>query len=961
MNFFEFKKIRSRLVFWFLLTSFIPLLVSMVVFYISRQRINDLNAFEKLVSIRDLKVAQVNKWLDERTGDINLLAGTDEIRELAAVWQNEMKPGGSNEKINIATGLLKRSLTYYNDYESIFIIDSNTGQVLVSTHEELKGKDKSQELFFTRAIQKNELYISPIVRSKTTHEPEMNFSIPVYGLENTSEPFGILVAQINLNVSLYSLLLNRVGLGETGETLIVDQETVALNELRWYGNAALRLEITANPAVYAAQGKSGTIKTADYRNVKVLAAYTFIPRTGWGLICKQDKKELNATLKKTAVGFLFILLLAGTIIVIITLRFSHSISNPIVQMNEIAQKIRLGDFSQRNKIHSIDELGMLELEFNNMADEIESRIRIQNHIHKISATMLKQNEMKEFSMNLLKRLLKSSKANIGVFYILNEIQSVYEPYSSFGTREETLSGFDALIPPEEIAPAVFSQKINHIRDISEKTAVPHNINDGPLETVAIPVVVERIVVAVILLIKTGKFGKESIQVLEQSHAGINTSYSNILASERTRILSEQLTIINRQLEEQTEELQKQNVLLEVQRKQVEEANKLKSEFLSNMSHELRTPLNSIMALSKVLLQQAQTKLDDDESNYLEIIERNGRRLLAIINDILDLSKIEAGKMDVVAQKVSVVSLLHAAAESLHTLAGEKKLQLAVKIPEPLPTVVTDEFRLHQVLVNIIGNAIKFTEKGGVVISATHHQEYINISVKDTGIGISKEMQEYIFDEFRQADGSISRQYQGTGLGLAIARKIMVILGGSISVKSKPGEGSEFTIHLPIHKNTVDRMEIEPASAETGLEKNTKVYSRSEDANNLEKNQYVNKKREFEILIIEDDADNLVTLRALLEDEYFLSEAPGNDEALKMMQSRKPDLILMGMSIQYIERTPFLEQVRKKKEYKNVPVIAVTAQAMKGDREKFLNLGFDGYVAKPIEAADLKKEIKRLMT
>ncbi|MBN1985844.1 MAG: response regulator, partial [Prolixibacteraceae bacterium] len=631
---------------------------------------------------------------------------------------------------------------------------------------------------------------------------------------------------------------------------------------------------------------------------------------------------------------------------------------------------------------SIDELGMLELEFNNMADEIESRIRIQNHIHKISATMLKQNEMKEFSMSLLKRLLKSSQANIGVFYILNEIRSVYEPYSSFGTKEEILTGFDALNPPEEMQPAVFSKKINHIRDISEKTLVPHKTNGGSLETVSIPVVVERIVVAVILLVKTGRFGRESIQVIEQSHPGINTSYSNILASERTRILSEQLTIINRQREEQTEELQKkagelhkqaielkntthelqkQNVLLEVQRKQVEEANKLKSEFLSNMSHELRTPLNSIMALSKVLLQQAQTKLSDDENNYLEIIERNGRRLLAIINDILDLSKIEAGKMDVVSQNVSVVSLLQTTAESLQTLAGEKNLQLAVEIPESLPTVVTDEFRLHQVLVNIIGNAIKFTEKGGVVISATQHQEYINITVKDTGIGISKEMQEYIFDEFRQADGSISRQYQGTGLGLAIARKIMVILGGSISVKSKPGEGSEFTIHLPIHNYTVDKMEIGPVSAETDIQKNTKVQWRAEAANSLETNQQANTNREVEILIVEDDADNLITLKALLEDQYSLRVAPDINEGLKMMKNRNPDLILIDMSFSHMNRKQFLEQIKSKTKYKNVPVIAVTAQAMKGDREKFLDLGFDGYVAKPIDADDLKKEIKRVMT
>ncbi len=1111
-KFLKFKKIRSRLVFWFLLTSFIPLLISLVISYTGQLKVNNLNTFEKLISIRDLKVNQVNKWIDARTGDMHVLAYDYEMEGLDEILNGETFLEGDSRKIRIAEESLKRSLKNYKDYSNIFILSKTTGQIKISTSPEFVGLNKSHELYFSQPMQNKEVYISPITRSQKTQTPEMYMSMPVYGDETNTEPIGVLVAQINLDISLYELLLNRVGLGETGETLIVNEDVVALNELRWFGNAPLKLRITAKPAVYAASGRTGIIKTGDYRGVKVLAAYTYIPRVGWGIICKQDTKELNRPLQKAALNFILILLVAGTIILFITLRFSQVISEPIVQMNSIAQQIRLGNLSQRNKIHSIDELGLLELEFNNMADEIESRIFIQNQIQKISETMLKENEIHDFSENILTLLTDISGSYLGVFYILNEAKSVYEPYTIAGGTEKMFKPFSISAPPDEIAQGIFFKKVNHITDISEKTVFRYN--DGgdnvPKEIITLPIVVEGIVVAVILLAHSNKFRKENILVLEQSQVRISMSFSNLLANERTRVLSEQLTLINQQLEEQTEELQDQaeelhdqadelknntielqhqNTLLDIEKKKVEEANKLKSEFLSNMSHELRTPLNSIMALSKILLEHSRNKLSKEESNYLEIIERNGRRLLAIINDILDLSRIEAGKMEVISQKVSIESLLYTTAENLQTLAKEKDLELEVFIPERLPMVITDEFRLHQVLTNIVGNAIKFTEKGEVTISGTYDSEFVNICVKDSGIGISEEMLESIFDEFRQVDGSISRRYEGTGLGLAIAKKIMSILGGSISVKSKLDEGSEFMVRVPLQKQETRTIESyhdtkvknssKPNSlknqgsivvkedirvllvednpetvfqmkdilakngysvivAENGLEAlkvvqdsipqgiildlmmpemngfefleqlrssevskeipvlilTAKDLDRNEikkvekynvdfairkgdiDLKNLfskietmlankgltevKENSQTSENRDTEILVVEDNPDNLVTIRALLGDNFMLKEARSGEEGLNLIKEKKPALILLDMSLPKMSGRQFLTLIKNNKEYKNIPVVAVTAQAMKGDKEKFLDSGFDGYVAKPIEIDRLKKEIEKLL-
>ena len=198
-----------------------------------------------------------------------------------------------------------------------------------------------------------------------------------------------------------------------------------------------------------------------------------------------------------------------------------------------------------------------------------------------------------------------------------------------------------------------------------------------------------------------------------------------------------------ELQKGSDELQLQNQELEMQRRQVEEATRLKSEFLSNMSHELRTPLNSINALSHVLIRQAKHKLSEEENEYLEVVERNGKRLLSLINDILDLSKVEAGKIEMQPKALSLEALINQVADSIQPLAKQKNLILQFQFSDEQVEIETDENRLHQVLTNVIGNAVKFTDKGGVELSVKTDSEAVHINVKETGIGISDQMLPYI--------------------------------------------------------------------------------------------------------------------------------------------------------------------------------------------------------------------------
>ncbi|MCJ8279816.1 MAG: ATP-binding protein [Rivularia sp. ALOHA_DT_140] len=254
--------------------------------------------------------------------------------------------------------------------------------------------------------------------------------------------------------------------------------------------------------------------------------------------------------------------------------------------------------------------------------------------------------------------------------------------------------------------------------------------------------------------------------------------------------NEQLKLKNKQLEEKQEQIHQQNLRLL-------EASELKSRFLATMSHELRTPLNAIMVFSQMILRKAKRKLSDSEVDMVERILNNGKNLLDLINDILDLSKIEAGRLELVPEEFDIARLVKISVNELHILAERKKLKINTSVNIKNPILFNDRTRVRQAIVNLVSNAIKFTETGQINVTLNEISiDKITISVSDTGIGIEPEKLEHIFEPFRQVNQSHSRQHSGTGLGLAITDSLMKMMKGSISVESEIGKGSEFTLELP---------------------------------------------------------------------------------------------------------------------------------------------------------------------
>ena len=395
---FQFKSIRARLIYWFFVITIVPLTVASVMIYSQMMNSRKTAIFTKLEAIRDLKVKEVNNWLDERIGDIRTIAADDEIRILEKVHENKEEDMRKNIAIIADARVhLDRFVQYFHALHKIFILNPNTGKIMVSTDEKEEGENHSNTSYFKETLQKRELFIKDIYYSTPENKPVMTISIPVFGLSDSEDIIGILVAGINLDASLYDLLLNRTGMEKTGETLIINRDLVVLNELRWHKDAPLNLRIKVKSALEAVRGKTGIAETEDYRGEMVLAAYTYIPRTEWGFVAKQDIKEVYAPIYQLRKWTFSIGILTCFVMIIAAFRVSKSISEPIKLLQQGSETIGNGNLDYKVGTDTKDEIGQLSRSFDEMTHNLKnSRVTLENEIterKRLEKEILKIEEM----------------------------------------------------------------------------------------------------------------------------------------------------------------------------------------------------------------------------------------------------------------------------------------------------------------------------------------------------------------------------------------------------------------------------------------------------------------------------------------------------------------------------------------------------------------------------------------
>jgi signal transduction histidine kinase/CheY-like chemotaxis protein/CHASE3 domain sensor protein len=451
--------------------------------------------------------------------------------------------------------------------------------------------------------------------------------------------------------------------------------------------------------------------------------------------------------------------------------------------------------------------------------------------------------------------------------------------------------------------------------------------------------------------------------------------SRALKESQARLEQQQVELeqTNAQLEEQAQQLETQrddlervNISVELKARELEQASQYKSDFLANMSHELRTPLNSSLILAKLLADNPEENLTAEQVKYARTIQSSGNDLLNLINDILDLSKIEAGHVEIRPETVAVERLVGNLRQVFQPLAEDKHLAFAVEVaPAVARTIETDPQRLEQVLKNLLSNAIKFTESGRVTLSIQPGDDgTVSFAVTDTGIGIAREQQQSIFEAFQQADGTISRKYGGTGLGLSISRQLVRLLGGSIILNSEPGRGSTFTVKLPAG---YDPARVAPREVATLVPAShpapPAAASRTEVAPAVrtiddDRDAPASDGRRI-LLVIEDDNTFASIVRDLSREMGFQSIVAGTaEEALRLAKDYMPSAIVLDVGLPDQSGLAVLDRLKQDVRTRHIPIHVVSA----GDHtESAYSLGAVGFANKPVTREQLVEVLQKLET
>jgi signal transduction histidine kinase len=674
-------------------------------------------------------------------------------------------------------------------------------QIDATGHEQLKVSrlarevvgsqiDYSNDPKFTEAVA-HKAYYGPVYFRRES-EPYMTLS-----LAGTLRDAGVSAVEVNLK--LIRDLVSQIKVGKHGYAYVVDGRgrliahpdislvlrNTDLSQLAQVQAARAHLEGKPTDQVQEAE---------DIQTRRVLTAYAPVAPLGWIMFVERPVEEayepLYAMVERSG-----LLLLAGLMLALIAgLILARKMVVPIQSLRLGAARIGAGDLGQRIAIKTGDELEGLADQFNDMAgklqesyadleqkvelrtEELGQSVRELRALGDVSQAVNSTLELETVLNTIVAKATELAQTEAGAIYVHDEATGEFRLRATSGMSDALIGRIRNL--HVDISDAVGEQTEGHVPvQIADlRTAPRSRVNEIMLDAgyrarLLVPLVAPDAVVGALVVRRRepGEFPKNTVDLLQTFAA------QSVLAIQNARLFSE----------------------IGEKGRQLEVASQHKSQFLANMSHELRTPLNAILGYTELILDNIYGDVPDKARATLERIQANGRHLLGLINDVLDLSKIEAGQLALSLADYSIKDVVHNVYGAVESLATSKKLALKVELPKELPPARGDERRLTQVLLNLVGNAIKFTDTGEVAIKVSIADDMLTVAVRDTGPGIANEDQAKIFEEFQQADSSTTKQKGGTGLGLAIAKRIIEMHGGRLWVESEVGTGATFLFALPV--------------------------------------------------------------------------------------------------------------------------------------------------------------------
>jgi len=677
----------------------------------------------------------------------------------------------------------------------------------------------------------------------------------------------------------------------------------------------------------------------------------------------------------------------------------------------IAAQITQGNFKVRVKDSTTDSLGNVGESLNNMAAELDRSFQalsdkewLQTGIAGLADIMLGEKPMRQLAKDIVSYVSEYTGSQAGVMYVQDNDELAAIAGFSYvpDKKRERLQIGEGLVGQAVESDKVLELKTDSSDNISISYALgemkPKHIVAVPLKETAVegalevatsnsftPLQIEflqAIANNIAIALKSTQSRAKVQELLEETqsqaeelkaqHTELEGMNAELEAqTEKLQASEEELKVQQEELQQTNEELAERSVLLEernteIQKKSedLERTTRYKSEFLANMSHELRTPLNSILLLSRLLSENTESNMSEEQIEFSKVINSSGNGLLGLIDEILDLSKIEAGKMDLEFADVSVNEITSSMHSLFSEVAKEKGISFVLEAADAPVVIRTDKMRLEQILKNLISNAIKFTEKGSVTLSIVKDSgKQVTFAVKDTGIGIARDKQMLIFEAFQQADGSTKRKYGGTGLGLSISRELAKLLRGELKLESVVGQGSEFTLTIPISASSgavvskEDMRQEEVASADEIPQPKSVEYISPSIPDDVADDREAIKDGDKTILIVEDDTNFAMSLLEFTRKRGYKGIVTvRGDHALNLAMLYKPVGILLDIQLPVKSGWEVMEELKANSQTRPIPVHIMSSHKL---RQESLLKGAINFLDKPVAYEQIPEVFRRI--
>ena len=804
----------------------------------------------------------------------------------------------------------------------IFVLDTK-GIIIASSDEEDIGEDKSNDPYFLKG--KEGVFIKDAYVSSHKQEKTLAFSAPILD-EKNNRFLGVLVFRVSPE-RLFQIIIDRTGLGETGEVYLVNKDGYMITPSRFIDEVFLKQKVDlrhihteevspTEPSDTPPKKEIDIVK--DYRGIEVLSAHTHIPEMDWCLIAQMDTKEVFAPVTQLTNNLLLMFAIILFIAIFISSSIPRIITRPLRILYKGTEEIIKGNLDFKVGTTSTDEVGQLSRAFDEMTASLKkSREELEDYSRNLEEKVkVRTRELSDINQDLEKEIIERKQTEEALSKSQQELTSILK------SSPESLIYHDEQGTILKINPR-FTEVFGYALDELEG----RNINEGMIFPGDKTKEESKKITQTVL-----EKGSIRIEAIRKKKDG--TLFPVIISASPIIVKGKSRGIIAMYSDITKEKLAEKEIIKA--RNEAELANQAKSIFLASMSHEIRTPMNAIIGMGELM---KNTTLNDEQKEYLDMLRISADNLLNVINDVLDISKIESGHIEIEKIEFDLWELIESIGVTLGIKASQKKLELLCYINPNVPQyVMGDPTRLRQILINLAGNSLKFTEKGEIAINVKilkreDDKVSLHFTVKDTGIGIPKEKQAKIFKSFSQVDSSTTRKYGGTGLGLSICKQLAELMGGKIWVESEVSKGSTF--HLTLSSVVVEKPEEKIESPEI---------------------------KNLRVLIVDDNYTNRMILREIVSLWGALpKEAEDGFSALEELKfainrSKPYQLILSDKNMPEMDGFELIKKIREIPEYKKVPIIILSSDRGEADFKKIEELSISDFILKPVRRSRLYNAI-----